>query len=256
MSSVSSPWFSNLGKRVAPECRLFCFPYAGGGASAFRLWPQHFAQNVEVLAVQLPGRESRLREKPLNTVGAMVDLLLPEIANKADIPFAIFGHSMGTLLAYELTVALEQSGGPAPFHLFVSGRRGPDEADPSTAMHPLHEEAFLDAMQLRYGGIPPAARNEPELMALLLPSLRADVHANETYRSDDSRKVRCPVAVYGGSDDRHPTPSLLEGWQRVAEQPIRVRLFSGDHFYLAAQRDALTADIASAMAATARSGAL
>ena len=244
-----------VGKCSAPVARLFCFAHAGGGASAFRLWPQQLPQ-VEVVAIQLPGRESRLRETALTSIREMVALALPELIEATTVPYALFGHSMGALLAYELALALEQHGAAPPSHLFVSGRRAPDEPDTATAMHPLAQDEFLDAMQLRYGGIPQAARNEAELMALLLPSLRADVFANETYLSNSARKIRCAVSVYGGVDDRHPAPSQLSGWQRVAEQPVRVRLFSGDHFYLATQRSALTADIAMVIANMPAAGAV
>jgi surfactin synthase thioesterase subunit len=151
---------------------------------------------------------------------------------------------MGALVAFELTVALEASDERAPSHLFVSSRRPPDELDTAAPIHDLPEGEFLDELQCRYGGVPEVVRREPELLALLLPTLRADVRALETYAPLTDRKVRCPVAVYGGLDDRRPRPEQLDGWRRWAEQEIRVRLFPGDHFYLAAQQELLTADLA------------
>jgi surfactin synthase thioesterase subunit len=142
-----------------------------------------------------------------------------------------------------LTLALEAAGVRPPAHLFVSARRAPDEPDSEPPIHHLPDEEFLDELQRRYGAVPEAVRQEPELLALLLPTLRADIRAIERYVPSTARKVRCPVQVYGGSDDRHPVPGQLPGWKRVAERPVRVRLFAGDHFYLTPQRDALTADI-------------
>ena len=227
----------------APRRRLICLPFAGGGIGAFRAWGKRLPDDIELLGVQLPGRESRLREAPFDAIADIVSAVLPGVAAASRVPTALFGHSMGALVAYELTLALEASDGPAPAHLFVSARRSPDEPDPEPPVHALPDTTFLDELQLRYGAVPDAVRQEPELLALLLPALRADIRAIECY-TPGTRKVRCPVAVYGGAEDRHPLPAQLAGWQRVAESQIRVRLFEGDHFYLTSQRDALVDDIA------------
>jgi medium-chain acyl-[acyl-carrier-protein] hydrolase len=235
-----------LGVRAAPRRRLFCMPYAGGGVAPYRLWFKSLPDDIEVLAAQLPGRESRLRELPLSSIMAMVDTLLPAIEAASDLPYAIFGHSMGALIAYELTAALERRGGRAPSRLFVSARRPPDEPDTWSPIHELPEPVFLEELQTRYGAIPAAVLAEPELLELLLPVVRADIRAVETYwpSSDAPATVRCPVSVYGGDADTHPLPAQLPLWQRLASHPIRVRVFAGDHFYLQGQREALTADIA------------
>lgn len=219
-------------------------PYAGGGVAPYRLWFKSLPDDIEVVAVLLPGRESRLRETPLPSISAMVEGVRPAIDEKLDLPFAIFGHSMGALMAFELTAALERSGIRAPTRLFVSARRSPEEPDPKTPVHALPEPEFLDALQERYGAIPDAVRKEPELLELLLPVLRADIRAVETYTPTPGATIRCPVHVYGGADDTHPFPAQLPRWERVVQQPITMRLFPGDHFYLNSQREALTADIA------------
>jgi surfactin synthase thioesterase subunit len=240
-----NPWL-RLGVRTAPKRRLFCLPYAGGGVAPYRLWFKSLPDDIEVFAAQLPGRESRLSETPVSSITAMADLLLPSITAMTDLPFAIFGHSMGSLIAYELTTRLEAHGARAPEQLFVSARRAPDEPDTWTSIHGLPEPAFLTELQTRYGAIPEPVLAEPELLALLLPVVRADIRAVETYwpSSAPPAAVQCPVRVYGGDADTHPVPAQLSGWQRVAAQPVRVRVFSGDHFYLNSERDALTADIA------------
>jgi surfactin synthase thioesterase subunit len=233
-----------LGARGVPRRRLFCIPYAGGGVGAFRWWAMALPPDIELMAVQLPGRESRLLEAPFDAVSDMVRAIQPVIAAVSDLPYAFFGHSMGALVAFELTLALEASDAQPPTHLFVSARRCPDEPDHEPPVHELPDDEFLDELQRRYGAVPDAVRQEPELLALLLPTLRADIRAIERYAPSSTRKVRCPVHVYGGADDRHPWPRQLPGWQRVAERDVRVRVFAGDHFYLTGQRDALTADIA------------
>ena len=233
-----------FGTGSAARRRLFCIPYAGGGAGAFRWWVKDLPDDIELVAVQLPGRESRLRERPLDSIPDMVAAVQPIITAASDLPYAIFGHSMGALVAFELTLALEAAGAHVPSRLFVSARRPPDEPDSNPPVHALPQDEFLDELQRRYGGVPEAVRQEVELLALLLPTLRADIRAIELYTPSRPRKVQCPVHVYGGSEDRYPAPAQLPGWQRVADREVRVRLFAGDHFYLNTQRDALTADIA------------
>ena len=155
------------------------------------------------------------------------------VRTATDVPYAIFGHSMGALVAFELASALEHDGGRPPEALFVSGRRPPDETDAAAPVHALPDAEFLDELQRRYGAVPDAVRHEPELLALLLPGLRADVRALETYRIADDTRIACPVHVYGGREDTRPPPDQLEGWSRRTEQPVRVRLFPGGHFFVA-----------------------
>jgi surfactin synthase thioesterase subunit len=227
--------------------RLYCLPYAGGGPAAYRLWPRALPADVDVVAVQLPGRDPSKREPPVDSIHRIVDVVGASIAElqEADpVPFSLFGHSMGALVAFDVAVALEGGGGPAPARLFVSGRRPPDEVHQGDPIHPLPDDEFLDRMHDTYGGIPAAVKAEPELLALFLPSLRADIKALETYAPRSTRRVRCPVRVYGGSQDRNPRPSQLAGWQRVAERDISIRVFEGGHFYLNDSREALAADVA------------
>jgi len=244
--------------RGQPRRRLFCLPYAGGGAGVFRHWASSpaFPDDVELVAAQLPGRESRVREPALDAIEAIVAAVLPLVPGEDALPYALFGHSMGALVAFELACRLEAEG-RGPSHLFVSARRAPDEPDDRPPLHELPELEFLDEMQRRYGAIPEAVRREPDLLALLLPTLRADLRAIERYELSASVTLRCPIDVYGGADDQHPLPVQLEGWQRFGDGPVRLRLFAGDHFYLTAQRDALVRAIAdswSASASTAPTG--
>jgi medium-chain acyl-[acyl-carrier-protein] hydrolase len=208
---------------------------------------------VEVVVLVMPGRDPRTRVAGIDPPGALVDVVGPAVEAVRDLqaadpmPFAVFGHSMGALVAFELTTALEalseHTPSPRPDRLFVSGRRAPDEIHEGNTIRQLPDEEFIDAMQRRYGGIPDAVRNEPELMALFLPGLRADVSIYETYAPLTDRLVQCPVRVYGGVEDRQPRPEDLRGWQRVAARPISTRVFPGGHFYLQDAREALTADL-------------
>jgi medium-chain acyl-[acyl-carrier-protein] hydrolase len=228
----------------SPRRRLICFPFAGGGISSYRAWLSSLPSDIELVAAQLPGREGRLRETPLDSIWEMADSLLPEILDLDDLPCALFGHSMGGLIAYEVAVALERMNAAGPERVFVSARRAPDEQPDQPLIADLPQSEFLDALQARYKAVPDAIRDEPELLELLLPTLRADLRAIETYTPRTLHRLRAPVQVYGGVEDRHPYPNQLAGWQRVAEQAIRVRLFPGDHFFITTQRDEMMKDIA------------
>jgi surfactin synthase thioesterase subunit len=233
-----------FGPATDHERRLFCLPYAGGTPGAYRAWSKRLPTDVDVTAVTLPGRTPGSGEPLLGSVGEIVAVLRAEVEAAADLPYALFGHSMGALVAFELAVALEASEGRGPDCLFVSGRRAPDEPHTASFIHDLPDEEFLDALDRSYGGVPDAIRHEPELLALLLPALRADVRTFETYTRLSDTRVRCPVHVSGGADDTRPRPDELRGWQRVAEQDISVRLFPGGHFYLTTETEAVTTDIA------------
>ena len=226
--------------------RLYCLPFAGGGPATYRTWPQALPQDHDVVAVQLPGRDPSRRETPVDSMAEIVEAVLGAIValqSSDPVPFSLFGHSLGALVAFEVTLRLEEGGSLAPTGLFVSGRRPPDELSLRDPVHVLPDDEFVDAIHRFYGGIPEVIRSEPDLLALLLPSLRADIKAHETYRAEPGGRVRCPVRVYGGAQDRNPRPSQLAGWQRVAEQDLSIRLFEGGHFFLNDCRDLLTADI-------------
>lgn len=221
--------------------RLFCFPYGGGGAAAFRHWQKGLADDIEVVAMQLPGRETRLREAPLSSITAMVDACLPLLEDN-ELPCALFGHSLGALVAFETALALECRGARPPAHVFVSARRPPDEREAHSPIAGFDDARFIAELQARHAAIPAAVMREPELLALFLPTLRADIGAFENYVCTP-RQLASPLHVFGGTADRNPRPEQLPGWQRMALQPIRVRLFDGDHFFMASQRVALLADI-------------
>jgi len=235
---------ARMGRPAIVRRRLFCLPFAGGGASTFRHWPATLPDDIELLVVQLPGRDARRAERPLDSIAAMARATQLAVREASDLPFAVFGHSMGALVAYELARALEDEGGPRPAHVFVSARRPPDVPDRHAPIHALPDDQFLDALQHRYGAVPQAVRDEPDLLALLLPVLRADIKAVETYPTEGGRKVTCPLHVYGGADDRRPAPDELAGWDRAAAGDVRVRLFPGDHFYLTSAAADLTGDMA------------
>jgi medium-chain acyl-[acyl-carrier-protein] hydrolase len=212
--------------------RLICFPHAGGGSTAFRGWAGPLGEDVEVCAVVPPGRERRIAERPLSSIDAMVRSLGPVLAPWLDVPVVFFGHSMGALLAYETVDWLRAAGhGNLPVLLVVSGRRPPDRPGNRPPTHHLPAEEFL-ADLLELGGTPRELTEHPDLLDMLLPMLRADVQAVETYRHRARPPLDTPIVAFGGTDDdRVPVPELA-GWQRHTTAECRVRIFPGGHFFV------------------------
>jgi surfactin synthase thioesterase subunit len=210
-----------------------------------------------VCAVQLPGRESRLREPPVASIPGLVSALAPALSPLLDLPFAFFGHSMGAVLAAEVARALRAGGGPVPAHLIVSSRRPPHVPGPETPLHVLPDPEFVAELERRYGGIPAEVKQHADLLALLLPAIRADVRALETHRPPPRPPLPCPISAFGGSDDRLAPREQLDAWRSETSAAFRVRVFPGGHFYLDPRRGEVLADLAATLApllAGARSG--
>jgi medium-chain acyl-[acyl-carrier-protein] hydrolase len=226
--------------KVNPRARLFCFPYAGAGAAIFRRWPDHLPDDVEVISLHPPGRAHRLREPPLTRVEAMVGMAFESFRDLLDRPFAVFGHSLGALIAAEFVRVTSEAGQEAA-HLFVSSRSPFPRR--TRQLHKLDDKDFVLAIVERYQGIPNEILAHEDLLQLLLPALRADIEALEMFDYADRAKIGCPTSVFGGEAD--PTISLadLEAWRAEVSAPCDVRVFAGDHFYLNAQAKTLLAEI-------------
>jgi len=245
-----SPWLMRFVPRPAAAARLVCFSFAGGGAAAYRPFALGLPGEIEVLAVQLPGRESRLREKPLTSFAALLEGLVPALQPLLDRPYALFGHSMGAMLAYETARAIVARGLRAPSHLVVSGRRAPQLPETATSLAHLDDEAFVEAIGRRYGGIPSEVLQHPEILELLLPTLRADMCAIEQHRHAEGAPLECPITACGGRDDAHANRAQLEAWSAQTVAGLEVLQFPGSHFYFndAAVRARLLADLGRTLA--------
>ena len=200
--------------------------------------------SIQLEAILLPGREARFREpahaRMTSLVAALADALAPGLVGR----YALFGHSMGALVAFELTRELRRRDVPLPETLIVSGRRAPDLVSEEPQLHVLPDQAFVAEIQARYGGIPRMILDEPELMALFLPTLKADFAVFETHRHVPEPPLPCALAFYGGDADPQSAPAASAGWSSLVAGPTRRRLFSGGHFYLNEQRAALASALA------------
>ncbi|MBL8341590.1 MAG: thioesterase [Rubrivivax sp.] len=228
---TTSPWLTSFLPRPNARVRLFCFSYAGGGGAVYRPFALALPDTVEALAVLLPGRERRLREPALASISAIVEGLVPALRDLLDRPFAFFGHSMGALVAFELARALPAYGLPSPGHLMISARRAPHLREPDPPLSHLPDDAFIAAIDQRYGGIPAEILQHRDVLELLLPALRADMAAIENHRHEPGPTLPCPIAMFGGHDDTRAGPDLLAPWQEQTQARTLMRQFAGGHFY-------------------------
>jgi medium-chain acyl-[acyl-carrier-protein] hydrolase len=207
-------------------------------------WARELASLVDVCALQLPGRENRLREPAYTSLGDLIDAMCRAIAPALDRPFALFGHSMGALLAFELTRRLRAEGAPAPVRLFVSGHRAPDLPSPHPPLGHLPDAEFVAEIRARYDGVPEEVLRQAELMALLLPCLRADMSLIESFRWRDEPPLTCAMSAYGGTDDPDASEVALASWRRHTRGAFTMQRFDGAHFYIRTARAELLAAIA------------
>jgi medium-chain acyl-[acyl-carrier-protein] hydrolase len=209
---------------------LFCFPYAGGLATVYRPWAALLPSDVELCAIELPGRGARLKEAPVRQLMALVEAAADGLRPALDRPFALFGHSMGALVAFELARRLSAQG-LAPLHLFVSGHAAPHLDSVEPPMHPLPDGEFIARLR-DLNGTPPEALQDPELMEIMLPILRADFIACEQHVPAPEPLLDVPMSAFGGIDDPEVSAERLEAWRPYTTRRFVARRFPGDHFFL------------------------
>jgi surfactin synthase thioesterase subunit len=219
-------WFVH-GRSRPGRPRLFCFPHGGGSAAEFVRWSRHLP-NVEIVAVQLPGRGSRLAEPALTRMDELVAALVQAMPTGA--PYSVFGHSLGALVAYELVQELCRRDRRLPDHLIVSGFPAPSTPRTEPPVHHLPDDELINEVGRRHGGVPAEILADPELTAMMAGYLRADYEILETYAWRPDPPLPVPVTVFGGRDDVIDADAL-RAWQRHASGELTLRLFPGDHFY-------------------------
>jgi surfactin synthase thioesterase subunit len=244
---VSGSWLWRTPRRDA-QLRLFCFPHAGGGASTYRGWSTRLPREIEVLPVQLPGREERLGEHAFADLRVLVEHLGTVLQPWLDVPFAFFGHSMGSLIAFELARWLRRAANFEPRHLYVSGHRAPHLPDPGPFFHAQPDRAVVEELR-RLCGTRPEVLDNAELMQLFLPTVRADLSVCETYAFVPDAPLSCPISVYGGTRDTEASVAELVGWREHTTSDFRLRMFDGDHFYLTTGQDRFLATFTTEVAA-------
>jgi surfactin synthase thioesterase subunit len=239
---VAGRWFRPAAGGPDAAARLFVFPHGGGAAASYGHWSALVPADVELLLVQLPGRHDRRGEPPFHRAEPLVDALAEALETELDgRPFAFFGHSMGGMLAYRLSLALHRDGLPGPVLLGVSSWAPRGYRDGARELAAMPDAQLVEAVR-DLGALPPAISASPDMLAVVLPTLRADLAVYADY-TDDGATVHCPVAAYGGQSDPLLVPGAMAAWAHRTDAFLGVSEYPGGHFYLDEHAVAVAADL-------------
>lgn len=236
----TSLWIRRFNPVDDPNVRLVCLAHAGGSASFFVSTSRHLLPDCEVLAVQYPGRQDRRHEKPLEDVAELADTIAQQLVVWNDRPLAIFGHSLGAVVGYEVTHRLTELGSP-PSALIVSGRRAPSRYR-EESVHLLNDRDLIAEVE-SLGGTNPLALADYEMAQMIIPALRSDYKAVESYRHIERSAFHTPIYAHVGLDDPQVSISEAEDWRNHTSGQFKLYKYRGGHFYLNAEGAALTANI-------------
>jgi medium-chain acyl-[acyl-carrier-protein] hydrolase len=225
-----------------PAARLFCLPFAGGGASTFLAWRDAVPDWLEVCPLQLPGRDQRINERPLRRAAELAVQLIAALQPLLDRPFAFFGHSMGGLVGYEVTRVLRRDGERLPIGLFVSGTHPPHAPSQQPPRHQLNDADLLQHLRA-LGGTPDAFFRDPALRDLFLPTLRADLELAETYDAEAHEPLPVPITAFYGRSDRFVGADEVREWARYTSSGLRVHAFDAGHFFIRDAQDGVVAAV-------------
>jgi len=229
--AVDSRWFQPATVRSEATARLFLFPYAGGNAAMYREWLPLFPADIAVQGIQPPGRLDRRAEPLFTEVEPIVEAAAEAIANELDgRPYALFGHSLGALMAYRVAVALADDYGDPPILVAAAGWT------PEGFNMPTEEQVNLPQDELvswivSLGSLPPVIYEDPDMLAVTIPPTRADLTACARY-TDDGARLPCPVVTYTGRDDPLVAPDAVESWARRAPEFLGNSSYPGGHFFI------------------------
>ncbi|MDN3028461.1 alpha/beta fold hydrolase [Streptomyces sp. S.PB5] len=250
---MNSTWLRRFTTAAGNGPRLVCFPHAGGSATAYVQLARTLPADFDVVAVQYPGRQDRFYEEPFTTLGPLVEAVAGELAEEllADPgrPYALFGHSMGALIAFETARLLaRRSELPEPQRLFLSGRGAPD-VGPSAYALPDDDAGVLAEVR-KLGGTDQEMLENPEVLEMVLPALRADYRLLSTYRWGGGAPLATPITALVGDSDPMVTVPEAGTWQEQTTGEFELKVFSGGHFYLADQVGKVAAAVTAGMLAT------
>jgi len=227
---AANQWLVVHKKNPTAKLRLFCFPFVGGDARAFRTWADELPLTVEVCALNFPGRGTRFREPPFTQITPLVDALMPALNEKLDLPFAFFGHSVGALVSFEVARRLRRERNPLPRRLFVAARSSPLRPPSKGPSYNLPEPEFIARLRLLNGTSEELLSN-PELMAILTPILRADFEIDDNYVYSSEPALQTSITAFGGLSDSFVTRDRLEEWRQETSVSFSLRMFPGGHFF-------------------------
>jgi medium-chain acyl-[acyl-carrier-protein] hydrolase len=235
MTRQRSPFFVWTPEQRPNVPTLFCLPFAGGSAAYFASWRKAGVHGMDIVPVQLPGRGSRISEPPFQRMAPLIGAVADAIDPYVGAPYALFGHSMGAAVSIRLAHELRRRGCALPHHLFVSGRRAPHLPARQAPMHLLSDAGLLDELR-RLEGTPEIVLADPELLALMLPTIRADLAVVETADPIAVEPLPVPITAFGGEADR-VTRGDLAAWQHHTHAGFAMKIYPGGHFFLHAARN-------------------
>jgi medium-chain acyl-[acyl-carrier-protein] hydrolase len=234
-SASTDRWIERTRGSAAPRFRLFCFPYAGGNAAMFRDWAEQLGLGVELCAIRLPGRERRYSEPALRRSEQVVESLIPVLKDLLDLPFVMFGYSMGALLAYEVARGLLATSAVEPRALIAAAHRAPTTPMRRRNWYDLPRDELIAELKA-LNGTPAEVFEHDELLELMLPMLRADLELVETYTNHAGPMLSCPITAMGSTNDLDVSPDELAAWAGVTTGPFNTVMFDGDHFFINSAR--------------------
>jgi medium-chain acyl-[acyl-carrier-protein] hydrolase len=226
---------------------LFCFSYAGGTSEAYRQWQPDLREHCLVCPVELPGRGARFGEPFIESLAEAAAQAAEAIAAYADRPYALFGHSLGSVTALETARGLERLKAPPPLRLIVSGRYPPHVAAARKNLHRLDDAAIVKELR-RLGGTPEDVLVNSDFLDMLLPIVRDDFRLLETHSSPDGPQLPMPVSVCCGRNDHDSPPHLLQRWAEITENACDLTLFPGGHFYIQDRKNDLLSHLKNLLA--------
>lgn len=236
-------WFLFHNQRPFAHTNLFCFHHAGGSASFFTDWQKYLPALVQLIAVQLPGRENRYSETFLSDIDLVVDEIMENKEVFTEKPCIFFGHSFGALIAFELSRRLQTHKAVQPKCLIVSGHCAPKFLTEREKLYALPDDKFLEKINEKYGGLSHEVLNCPELLSLILPILRADIYASENYSYSKAEALDCPIFVFNGAKDISINRDKLFAWKEETTDGMKLYDFPGDHFFINTSKEEVIARI-------------
>ena len=222
-------WLKRYGSGAPPAARLFCFHHAGGSAGMYRGWSQLLPPSIEPVAVQLPGRAERLRERPFSAMEPLVEALAEVVTPLLDLPYACFGSSMGAKVSWALTHRLRDQGRPLPLSLYLSGAAAPDLPEGRVDWD-VPDEVLIEYLR-GMGGTTPEVFAYPQLLASLLPTLRADLTLVDSFCFRPATPIAVPIRAFAGTDDVEGGPERMRGWGRQTTARFTLEAVPGGHFF-------------------------
>ncbi len=235
---MTRAWLKGIQPDSKVTMRLFCFSYAGGGASTYLRWRPHITNSIDICALQPPGREDRISEQPISDLSTLISHIADVITPHTKIPYAFFGHCNGALVSFELAREMRRRNIMPPQHMFVSSFRSPGRRNTNRVLHDLPQSTFLDHLRA-YGGMPEEILNNDQLMDSLMPTIRADFSLHENYAYREEKSLDCPFTILGGLQDSIVNRKELSGWRDKTRNSAKISMFPGGHFFIDTHREYL-----------------